>query len=49
MNDPPSVACYDAAFSPDTGKSHLLLADLSKTHFETDGRSLRLSHIVKRF
>lgn len=36
MNDPPSVACYDAAFSPDTGKSHLLLADLSETHFQTD-------------
>jgi uncharacterized membrane protein YfcA len=36
MDDPPSATCYDAAFSPDTGKSHLLLADLSETHFQTD-------------
>jgi hypothetical protein len=35
-NDPPSATCYDAAFSPDTGKSHMLLADLSETHFQTD-------------
>jgi thiamine kinase-like enzyme len=34
--DPPSAICYDVAFSPDTGKSHLLLADLSETHFQTD-------------
>jgi thiamine kinase-like enzyme len=36
MNDPPSATCYDAAFSPDTGKSHVLLVDLSETHFQTD-------------
>lgn len=36
MNDPPSATCYDAAFSADTGKSHVLLADLSETHFQTD-------------
>jgi hypothetical protein len=36
MNDPPSAMCYDAAFSPDTGKSHILLADLFETHFQTD-------------
>jgi hypothetical protein len=36
MNNPPSPTCYDAAFSPDTGKSHILLADLSETHFQTD-------------
>ena len=36
MNDPPSAPCYDAAFSPDNGKSHMLLADLSETHFQTD-------------
>ena len=36
MNDSPSATCYDAAFSPDTGKSHMLLADLSETHFQTD-------------
>ena len=29
-NDPPSAKCYDAAFSPDNGKSHMLLADLSR-------------------
>jgi thiamine kinase-like enzyme len=36
MDDPPSAMCYDAAFSPDTGKSHMLLADLSETHFQTE-------------
>jgi thiamine kinase-like enzyme len=36
MDHPPSATCYDAAFSPDTGKSHMLLADLSETHFQTD-------------
>ena len=36
MSDPPSAPCYDAAFSPDNGKSHMLLADLSETHFQTD-------------
>jgi thiamine kinase-like enzyme len=35
MNDPPSAICYSAAFSPDTGKAHILLADLSETHFQT--------------
>jgi hypothetical protein len=36
MNNPPSATCYDAAYSPDTGKSHILLADLSETHFQTE-------------
>ena len=36
MSEPPSAMCYDAVFSPDTGKSHMLLADLSETHFQTD-------------
>jgi thiamine kinase-like enzyme len=36
MNNPPSAPCYDASFSPDNGKSHMLLADLSETHFQTD-------------
>jgi hypothetical protein len=34
MDDPPLARCYDAAYAPDTGKSHVLLADLSETHFQ---------------
>jgi thiamine kinase-like enzyme len=36
MSDPPTVRCYDAAYSPETGESHLLLADVSDTHFQTE-------------
>jgi thiamine kinase-like enzyme len=36
MDKPPSPPCYDAAFSADTGKSHILLSDLSESHFQTD-------------
>ena len=36
MSDPSTVRCYDAAYAPETGKSHLLLADLSDTHFQTE-------------
>ena len=32
MDDPPAVACYDAAFEPGTGASHVLLQDVSETH-----------------
>ena len=32
MHDPPVVRCYDTAYSPDTGRSHLLLEDLTGTH-----------------
>lgn len=36
MTDAPVVPCYNAAYSPETGRSHILLADLSETHFQTD-------------
>jgi hypothetical protein len=36
MNGPPLIKCYDAVYSPATGESHLLLDDLSETHFQTD-------------
>ncbi|HEX6624396.1 MAG TPA: phosphotransferase [Pyrinomonadaceae bacterium] len=32
MPDPPVVRCYDSAYSRSTGRSHLLLEDLSETH-----------------
>lgn len=32
--DAPLPRCFDAAFSPETGASHLLLEDLSQTHYE---------------
>lgn len=32
MPDPPVVRCYDAAYSSATGRSHLLLEDLTATH-----------------
>ena len=35
MADPPVIRCYDAHYSPETGKGHLLLDDLSETHFQT--------------
>jgi hypothetical protein len=34
LDDPPLARCYDAAYDPDTGKSHVLLDDLSGTHFQ---------------
>jgi hypothetical protein len=36
MNDPPFIHCYDAVYSPELGKSHLLLDDLSETHFQPE-------------
>lgn len=36
MSDPPTVRCYDAVYSPETGASYLLLADVSDTHFQTE-------------
>jgi len=33
MEDPPSVCCYDASCSDATGQYHLLLEDVSDTHF----------------
>lgn len=32
MSDPPVPVCYDAVFSPDSGRCHILLEDLSATH-----------------
>jgi hypothetical protein len=34
MDDPPLAHCYDAVYDPDTGQSHVLLDDLSETHFQ---------------
>jgi len=34
MNEKPIPTCYDAAFSEETGLSHIILDDLSKTHIE---------------
>jgi hypothetical protein len=36
MDDPPFVRCYDAAYSSESGHYHLLLDDLSDTHFQTE-------------
>ena len=36
MSDPPFIHCYDAAYSSELGKAHLLLDDLSETHFQTE-------------
>src|SRR5512132_2342654 len=35
MDDPPFVRCYDAAYSSESDQYHLLLDDLSDTHFQT--------------
>ena len=34
MDDPPVARCYDAVYAPDTGRSHVLLDDLSETHIQ---------------
>ncbi len=36
MSDPATVCCYDAVYTPETGKAHVLLADLSDTHFQPE-------------
>jgi hypothetical protein len=36
MNDPPVVTCFDAIYSPDSHRSHLLLEDLSDSHFQPE-------------
>lgn len=36
MNGPHLIHCYDAAYSPENGNSHLLLDDLSETHFQPE-------------
>jgi hypothetical protein len=32
MNDPPVVRCYDAVYSEQADKAHMLMEDLSETH-----------------
>lgn len=32
----PVIPCYDAKFNENTGRSHILLNDISKTHFQTE-------------
>jgi hypothetical protein len=39
MIDLPIPTCYDAAFSKETGKSHVILENLSKTHTEYSFRN----------
>lgn len=36
MRDPATVRCYDAVYASETGKSHVLLEDISDTHFQTE-------------
>lgn len=36
MEDPPVVRCFDAVYSPASHKSHLLLEDLSTSHFQPE-------------
>lgn len=34
MSDPPFIRCYDAVYSSEDDRSHVLLEDLSETHFQ---------------
>src|SRR5215813_900153 len=36
IDGPPLVRCYDAAYTNESGSSHLLLEDLSATHFQPE-------------
>lgn len=36
MKPIPLIPCYDAKYDEKTGRSHILLKDLTKTHFRTD-------------
>ncbi len=36
MKDPPVAPCFDASYSPDSHRSHLLLEDLSDSHFQPE-------------
>jgi len=36
MSAPATVCCYDAAYAPETGRAHVLLADVSDTHFQPE-------------
>ena len=35
MKEVPLIPCYDAKYDENTGRSHILLEDISKTHFQT--------------
>ncbi len=36
MGELPLIPCYDAKYDENTGRSHILLEDMSKTHFRTE-------------
>ena len=36
MDSLPLIPCYDAKYDENTGRSHILLEDISKTHFRTE-------------
>src|SRR5437764_2670567 len=36
MNDPPVVRCFDSVYSTSSHRSHLLLEDLSNTHYQPE-------------
>jgi hypothetical protein len=36
MSAPATVRCYDAVYAPETGKAHLLIEDVSETHFQPE-------------
>lgn len=36
MDDPPIVCCFDSVYSPHTNRSHLLLEDLSDSHYQPE-------------
>ena len=36
MPDLSTVRCYDAVYDPETGRAHMVLEDLSETHFQTE-------------
>ena len=40
MSNPPFIRCYDAAYSSEYDRSHLLLEDLSETHFQPESPQL---------
>jgi hypothetical protein len=39
MPDPPAVPCYDAAYEPQSGAYHLLLADVSQSHWTIESEA----------
>jgi hypothetical protein len=46
---PPLIRCYDTAFSPETGRAHVLMDDLTITHSQPDQKkapSVRLTRLA---